>query len=138
MGVKQKDKEKQEAFKETKKRNDEEMRNLTGLESILIIVIVAFVIGTVFSISENQTNKTYLHISLQENRNYLQMLLQYNPHNTQLEKQLNNTQSEIKQLEHPESIGPLIKIIVVFMGLIVFVYVILPIIPRRKKEENHG
>ena len=134
LGVKKQDTEKQKTFQKTKARIDEKMRKLTNLESGLLIIIVALSFGSSFTIMENQTNKIYLHISLQENRNYLQILLHYNPDNSQLKKELNNTQSEIKSLESGQSLAPIVKIAFIFGALVITFYIILPVIPRKSKE----
>ena len=110
------------------------MKKLTNLESGLIMIIVALVFGASFSVVENNMNKTYLHISLQENRNYLHILLQYNPNNSQLKKELNNTQSEITNLESGQSLEPIFKFIFILGALILTFYIVLPILPIKPKE----
>ena len=95
----QENKCKQKAIKEKEKRDAKKMRSLTGLEYLLIGIIISLGIGAFVAIAENNNNKIYLHISLQNNRNYIESLLQYEPNNHLLEKELNNTENQISQME---------------------------------------
>lgn len=109
------------------------MRNLTPL---YLGVIGSMGIGLIFTVGYIEQNKIYLHIALKEHANDLHLLLQYQPDNALFVQDLNNTNTQIKNLEHNTDESSLFKMIGFFGALMIFVYFILPRLPLNKKENK--
>jgi hypothetical protein len=109
------------------------MRNLNPL---YIGVIGSMAIGLIFTVGYIEQNKIYLHIALKEHANDLHLLLQYQPDNALFQQDLNNTQTQINDLEHNKDESSLFKMIGFFGAIMIVVYLVLPILPIKPKESK--